>query len=102
MARPRRDGLADLRWEHPTSILGAADLPVGTSYPLLMSAWPDIIEHMFDDNVEWVPKNLKLIPPGAVLAAMLDDISLEGCDGHDRVRVLAAHERMKTHYQSRS
>lgn len=67
-----------------------------------MSAWPDIIEHMFDDNVEWVPKNLELIPPGAVLAAMLDDISLEGCDGHDRVRVLAAHERMKTHYQSRS
>jgi hypothetical protein len=57
---------------------------------------------MFDSNVEWVPKNLELIPPGAVLAAMLDDMDLEMCSDHDRVRVLQAQERMKAHYQAKS
>jgi hypothetical protein len=65
-----------------------------------------MIERMFgrdvDDNVDWVPENLEQIPPGYVLAAMLDDIDIERCSGHDRVRVLQAHERMRAHYAARS
>ena len=67
-----------------------------------------MIEHMFDteaiaiDNLDWVPENLEAMPPGAVLAAALDDIDLEACSGYDRVRVLKAHERMRSHYTARS
>ena len=59
-------------------------------------------EVMVSDNLHWVPENLETIPPGAVLAAALDDIDLEACSGHDRVRVLQAHERMRAHYAARS
>ena len=55
-----------------------------------------------DDNVEWVPENLEQVPPGAVLAAILDHIDIGACSGYDRVRVLEAHERMRSHYAARS
>ncbi len=49
-----------------------------------------------------VPSNLEEIPPGYVLAAVLDDIDIDTCSGYDRVRVLQAHERMRSHYAARS
>lgn len=59
-------------------------------------------EAIVADNLDWVPENLEAMPPGAVLAAVLDDIDLEACSGYDRVRVLKAHERMRSHYAARS
>ncbi|MDJ0497485.1 MAG: DUF222 domain-containing protein, partial [Acidimicrobiia bacterium] len=49
-----------------------------------------------------VPANLEDIPPGYVLAAVLDDIDINTCSGYDRVRVLQAQERMRSHYAARS
>jgi hypothetical protein len=57
---------------------------------------------MFDDNLDWVPDNLEAVPPGYVLAAMLDDIDLDTCSGYDRIRVLQAQQRMASHYSARS
>lgn len=42
------------------------------------------------------------MPPGYVLAAVLDDIDTDQLSGHDLVRVLKAHERMRAHYAARS
>ncbi len=60
------------------------------------------IDVIAEDGLGWVPENLEAVPPGAVLAAMLDDIDLEACSGYDRVRVLKAHERMRSHYAAGS
>jgi len=57
---------------------------------------------LVDDNAEWVPENLDAVPPGVVLAAMLDDIDLEACSGYDRIRVLQARQRQVAHYQAQS
>jgi hypothetical protein len=57
---------------------------------------------MFDSDVGWVPESLDTTPPGYVLAAMLDDIDIDLCSGHDRVRVLQAHRRMQSHYAARA
>ena len=57
---------------------------------------------MFDDNLDWIPENLEAVPPGYVLAAMLDDIDLDACSGYDRIRVLQAQQRMASHYSARS
>ena len=39
-----------------------------------------------------VPSNLEEIPPGYVLAAVLDDIDINTCSGFDRVPVLEAQD----------
>ncbi|MDJ0924478.1 MAG: DUF222 domain-containing protein [Acidimicrobiia bacterium] len=66
---------------------------------------------MFAKDVEYgsetavvvgAPSNLEEIPPGYVLAAVLDDIDINLCSGYDRVRVLQAQERMRSHYAARS
>ncbi|MCP4966346.1 MAG: DUF222 domain-containing protein [bacterium] len=57
---------------------------------------------MFDDSLDWIPENLEAMPPGYVLAAVLDDIDIDTCDGYDRIRVLRAHQRMASHYQART
>lgn len=57
---------------------------------------------MFDNSAEWEPENLDKIPPGYVLAAVLDDIDTDRLSGHDQVRVLQAHERMRAHYAAES
>lgn len=44
---------------------------------------------------------LERLPPGPFLAAMLRTIDLQQCSGPDRVRVLAARQRMASHYQAR-
>ena len=76
-----------------------------------LSAVADMIERMFGRDVECdselavlvgVPSNLEEIPPGYVLAAVLDDIDINVCSGYDRVRVLQAQERMRAHYAARS
>jgi hypothetical protein len=70
-----------------------------------------MVEHMYGTDVEYdseatvlvgVPANLEDIPPGYVLAAVLDDIDINTCSGFDRVRVLKAQERMRSHYAARS
>ncbi len=53
-------------------------------------------------ETEWVPENLDAIPPGYVLAAVLDDIDINQCSGYDRIRVLQAHQRMQAHYAALS
>lgn len=55
----------------------------------------------FDDS-GWVPAELDNVEPGSALAAMLDDIDINQCSGHDQIRVLRAHERMRSHYAARS
>ncbi len=55
-----------------------------------------------EDQIDWIPENLGAIPPGAVLAAMLDDVDLERCSGYDRIRVLQARQRQVAHYQAES
>ncbi|MCP4308522.1 MAG: DUF222 domain-containing protein [bacterium] len=57
---------------------------------------------MFGNDLDWVPENLERVPPGYVLAAMLDDIDIETCSGYDRIRVLRAEQRMASHYGARS
>ena len=65
-----------------------------------------MVERMFDKSIDdscvWVPEHLEHIPPGYVLAAMLDDIDIELCSGFDRIRLVQAHERMQAHYAARS
>ncbi len=76
-----------------------------------MSAAPDTIERMFGADIDndmsfddpgWVPADLDGMEPGSGLAAMLDDIDINQCSGHDRIRVLRAHQRMRSHYAARS
>lgn len=90
-----------------TSNSSAVDVPTVPAAPLFLSGVVGMIERMFgvetvDDNQVWVPASLEVVPPGAVLAAMLDDIDVEMASGFDRVRVLRAHERMQAHYAARS
>ncbi|MDH3540232.1 MAG: 13E12 repeat family protein [Acidimicrobiia bacterium] len=47
-----------------------------------------------------VPPDLADIEPGIVLAAALSAIDIDGLSAHDRVIVLAAHQRMASHYQA--
>jgi hypothetical protein len=56
---------------------------------------------MFDHGTGGVPTGLDSVPPGYVLAAILDDIDLGSCSGYDRIRVLQAYERMRSHYAAR-
>ncbi|MDJ0924036.1 MAG: DUF222 domain-containing protein, partial [Acidimicrobiia bacterium] len=71
----------------------------------------DSVERMFGTDVVCdsetavvvgVPSNLEAIPPGYVLAAVLDDIDIDVCSGFDRVRVLKAQAKMRSHYAARS
>lgn len=55
-----------------------------------------------NDNVDWVPENLEQIPPGAVLAAMLDEININTCTGYQQVQVLQARQRQVAHYQAQA
>ncbi len=57
---------------------------------------------MFATEDEWVPDNLDTVPPGCVLAAMLDDIDVDRCTGYDRVRVMLAHQRQASHYAAQT
>lgn len=63
------------------------------------------IEIDSDESLEdpgWTPADLDSMEPGSALAAVLDDIDINQCSGHDRIRVLRAHERMRAHYAARS
>ncbi|MDF1594549.1 MAG: DUF222 domain-containing protein [Acidimicrobiia bacterium] len=48
-----------------------------------------------------IPPELAGMEPGIVLSALLSDIDVEDLSGHDRVIVMAAHQRMASHYQAR-
>lgn len=47
---------------------------------------------------EGVPRNLDALPPGPVLSGFLASIDVRTVSGHDRIRVLRAHQRMASHY----
>lgn len=47
-----------------------------------------------------VPADLDSIEPGPELAAILWDIDVRACAGHDQVRVLQAHQRLASHYHA--
>jgi len=52
------------------------------------------------DNAEWVPESLDTMEPGHELACVLSAINVNECIGYDRVRVLRAHERMRSFYSA--
>jgi hypothetical protein len=47
-----------------------------------------------------IPPDLAEMEPGIVLAAVLSAIDIDNLTGHDRVIVMAAHQRMASHYQA--
>ena len=47
-----------------------------------------------------IPSDLAEMEPGIVLAAVLSAIDIDSLTGHDRVIVMAAHQRMASHYQA--
>lgn len=53
---------------------------------------------MFDDS--GIPKGLAEIPPGAMLAGILESIDRDSLSGHDRVLLLRAQRRQEAHYQA--
>ncbi len=56
---------------------------------------------MFDTEIEgWLPRAVDTLPPGPILAALLAATDVTELSGHDRVRVLKAHQRMVSHYQA--
>ena len=52
------------------------------------------------DIAEWVPESLDTMEPGHELACVLSAINVDDCTGHDRIRVLKAHERMRSFYSA--
>ncbi len=52
------------------------------------------------DNTEWVPESLDTMEPGPELACVLSAINVNECSGYDRIRVLKAHERMRSFHSS--
>lgn len=47
-----------------------------------------------------LPPDLAALEPGIVLANVLAKINIDALSGHDRVTVMAAHQRMASHYQA--
>lgn len=52
------------------------------------------------DNAEWVPEALDTMEPGHELACVLSAINVNECSGYDRIRVLKAHERMRSFHSA--
>lgn len=52
------------------------------------------------ENVEWVPKSLDTMEPGHEMACVLSAINVDECTGHDRIRVLQAHEKMRSFHSA--
>lgn len=52
------------------------------------------------DDSPSIPVGLDGMEPGIPLAALLSSIDLDALSGHDRVIVMAAHQRMASHYQA--
>lgn len=50
---------------------------------------------------EGIPAGLAQMEPGLHMAAVLASVELESLPGHDRVTVMAAHQRMASHHQAR-
>ena len=67
-----------------------------------MSQPIDIIERMFavDIDAEWVPESLDTMEPGHELACVLSSINVGDCTPYDRIRVLKAHERMRSFHSA--
>ncbi len=52
------------------------------------------------DNAEWVPESLDTMEPGHDMACVLSAINVDECTGYDRIRVLKAHEKMRSFYSA--
>ena len=52
------------------------------------------------DIVEWVPESLDTMEPGHELACVLSAINVDDCTAYDRVRVLKAHQRMRSFHSA--
>lgn len=63
-----------------------------------MSVPVDMVEHMFDSEVEMIHPRLDELPPGHELAVWLSAVDVTKLSGHERVIVLRAHQRMASHY----
>ena len=61
-----------------------------------------MVEHMFDNETyEGIPRGLDTMPPGPALAAFLATLEVAALNGHDRVVVMRAHQRMAAHHHAR-
>ena len=54
------------------------------------------------DNADWVPESLDTMEPGHELACVLSAINVNDCTGYDRIRVLRAHERMRSFHSTQA
>lgn len=52
------------------------------------------------DNADWVPRSLDTMEPGHEMACLLSSINVGDCTGHDRIRVLKAHEKMRSFHSA--
>ena len=55
---------------------------------------------MFDTRYEPVPRDLDRMKPGIELAAFLATIDVDRVSPHNRITVLRAHQRMRSHYDA--
>ena len=73
------------------------------TFPLtgLLSGLTDTIERMYSlDNAERVPKSLDTMEPGHEMACVLSAINVDECGRYDCIRVLKAHERMRSFHSA--
>lgn len=55
---------------------------------------------MITTETQWVPSGLDTIEPGHELACVLSTINIDECSGYDLIRVLRAHERMRSFHSA--
>ena len=52
------------------------------------------------NNADWVPTSLDTMEPGHEMACVLSAINVDDCTGYDRIRVLKAHEKMRSFHSA--
>jgi hypothetical protein len=55
---------------------------------------------MIATETQWVPASLDTMEPGHELACVLSTINIDECSGYDLIRVLRAHERMRSFHSA--
>ena len=55
---------------------------------------------MIASETQWVPNSLDTMEPGHELTCVLSTINIDECSGYDLIRVLRAHERMRSFHSA--
>jgi hypothetical protein len=74
-------------------LTGADEGDTELAYALGQSSWES-------PGSPFIPAGLAHMEPGLLLAVMLASIDVDALSGHDRVIVMAAYQRMASHYQA--